>query len=74
MEKLREIGMEETNGSISPAFKPKELNKYCEDLISKVDLIKKKIIKIMNNYKLSFDSIFPFILEFKDKINDLTCY
>jgi hypothetical protein len=69
--KLKELGIEETNGSLSQGFKPQELNKYCEDLISKVDMIKKRVTKIMNSYKMSFDSVFPMVLDFKDKINDL---
>jgi uncharacterized membrane-anchored protein YhcB (DUF1043 family) len=69
--KLKDLGMEEINGSINLSFKPQELNKYCEELIAKVDLIKKRVTKIMNSFKLKFDSVFPMVLDFKDKINEL---
>jgi hypothetical protein len=68
-EKLHEIGI--TDDNINMNINTQDLNRQCEELVHKVEQIKKRVIKIENNYKYNFDTIFPPILDYKDKVRDL---
>jgi hypothetical protein len=67
--KLCEIGINDDN--LNTYLHTQDLNKVCEELVNKVEQIKKRIVKIMNNYKLNFDTIFPPVLDYKDKVREL---
>jgi hypothetical protein len=47
------------------------MEKQTEDLTNLVEEIKKKESHVLNEFKSKFDSIFPNILDYKDKLNDM---
>jgi hypothetical protein len=48
-----------------------ELKKQSDDISIIVDKIKNKEVKLLNSFKLSFDQIFPSLLDYKEKIEQL---
>jgi hypothetical protein len=70
LSKMHEMGLETKYTDFYKNFRH-DLSKQCEELMTMAEQIKKKEVNIMNSFKLNFDSLFPSLLDFKDKLDEL---
>ena len=69
-EKFKNLGINGDYYQFYDDFKSK-MKKQSDDLSTKVDAIKKKEKKLFSSFKLSFDQIFPSLLDYKDKVEGI---
>jgi hypothetical protein len=68
--RLQELGLDTNLSDFYKTFR-QDLNKQCEELVEVVEEIKKKQIKIMNGFKINFESLVPSLLDYKDTLDEL---
>ena len=69
-ERFKNLGIDGNYNDIYINFK-NQMKKQSDEIADKVDDIKKKEVKLYNSFKISFDQIFPFLLDYKDKMEKI---
>lgn len=68
--KFKLLGLDTNYSDFYKNFK-QNIGEQCEELINISEQIKKKEMTILNGFKINFESIFPFLLDYRDKVDDL---